>query len=144
MTDEVKGKKISDFAYWIRLKSEVGDATILAFKRPESEKKAIGAEASITEAKVGAQYSKETEGNTWDTIIVTKEYGMLPVDTWKTKVGTEKIRNAVVSTTGASMVYVGPVKMPSENFYRCKNCGEVIAIVTADGLCPSCGKKFTV
>ena len=144
MLDKVKGKKIGDFAYYIDLTSDLGAATILAFKRPRSEKKAIGAEASLAEGKVGGQYSKETEGNTWDTIIMTKEHGVLPMDTWKTKAGEEKIRNAVVSTTGASFVYISPVMMPSENFYHCKNCGEIIALVPADGLCPSCGKKFTI
>jgi hypothetical protein len=148
MTDEIKGKKISDFAYWIKIKGDPGDATILAFKRSESEKKGFGAGASLAETKVAGQYSKETEGNTWDTIIMTKEHGLLPLDTWKTKAGMERVRQAVVQTSGAttfvalSEPFVASV--PTDSFYRCKNCGELIVFASADGLCPSCGKKFTV
>jgi len=147
MLDKVKGKKIGDFAYWISLESDIGDATILAFKRPENEKRTITAEASLTEGKVGGQYSKESGGSDWDTIILTKEHGVLPMETWKTKAGMEKIKDAVVGATGAS----GPLALgqpfvanvPTDSFYHCKNCGESIVFAYADGLCPSCGKKFT-
>jgi len=148
MNDEVKGKKIGDFACWVSLRSDLGDATILAFKRPEREKKSAGAQGSLAEAKVGGQYSKESEGNTWDTIIMTKEHGVLPMDTWKSMAGVEKIRRAVTNTSGSIIpVTLGErfvADLRTDGFYRCKNCGEPIVFTPADGACPSCGKKFTV
>jgi hypothetical protein len=147
MPDTVKGKKIGDFAYYIDLASDFGDATILAFKRPESEKRSIGVEASLAEGKVGGEYGKEAGGNVWDTIIVTKEHGILPIETWKSRAGMEKIRLAVTNTSGSiTPVTLGEPFVASaltESFYHCKNCGEPIVFAYADGLCPSCGKKFT-
>jgi len=145
MPDDVKGKKIGDFGYWIKLRSELGDATIVAFKRPESEKKAIGAEVSLTEAKMAGQYRRETESNVWDTIIATREHGVLPIETWKTKAGMEKIVSAITVATGSTSVVISqPVFVPIGSLYHCENCGEPIVFTPADGLCPSCGKRFTV
>jgi len=149
MPDEVKGKKIGDFGYWIKLRSDLGDATILAFKRPESEKKAVGAEASLSEIKAAGQYRKESEGNVWDTIVVTKELGILPIETWKSKAGKDKIKEAIASTSGSPITFVTlggsfVASRSTNGFYHCKNCGEPIVFASADGLCPSCGKKFTI
>jgi hypothetical protein len=147
MPDTVKGKKIGDFAYYIDLTSDLGDATILAFKRPESEKKGIGVEASFAEGKVAGQYEKEAGGNVWDTIIVTKEHGILPIETWKSKAGMEKIASAIVNTSGTStFIALGQPFVASvpTGLYHCKNCGKPIMFTPADGLCPSCGEKFTI
>jgi hypothetical protein len=145
MPDKVKGKKISDFGYWIDLESDFGNATIIAFKHPESEMKTVSAEASLTEAKAGGQYKKESEGNVWDAIVVTPEYGALPIDTWKSKTGQQKIQYAIQGATGAAAPTVsGTISVPQGSFYSCKECGSPIVFAPANGLCPSCGKKFTV
>jgi hypothetical protein len=147
MPDTVKGKKIGDFGFYIDLRSDLGDATILAFKRPQSEKKAISAEASLSEAKMAGQYGREAEGIVWDSVILTKEYGLLPIETWKSKAGMEKIKSAIVSSSGSSSIITTQplvVSAPIGSFYRCTNCGEPIVFTPADGMCPSCGKKFTV
>ena len=147
MPDTVKGKKISDFGWYIDLRSDIGNATIFAFKRPESEKKVVSAEASVSEGKVAGQYERETEGNVWDTIIVTKEHGILPIETWKSQAGLYKIKSAITSTTGiTSIITTEPVvlDLPTGSLYHCQNCGEPIVFTPADGLCPSCGKKFTI
>jgi predicted RNA-binding Zn-ribbon protein involved in translation (DUF1610 family) len=147
MPDTVKGKKIGDFAWYIDLRSDLGNATILAFKRPESERRVVSAEASLSEAKVGGQYGRETEGNVWDTVIVTKEHGILPIEAWKSQAGLYKIKSAIVSSSGiTSVITTEPVVVsaPTGGIYRCPNCGEPIMFTPADGLCPSCGKKFTV
>jgi hypothetical protein len=147
MPDTVKGKKIGDFGWYIDLRSDLGNATILAFKRPESEKKVVSAEASVSEVKVAGQYERETGGNVWDTIIVTKEHGILPIEAWKSKAGLYKIKSAIASSTGSTyIVTTEPVVLsaPTGGVYRCQNCGEPIVFTPADGLCPSCGKKFTI
>lgn len=146
MPDTVRGKKIGDFGWYIDLRSDLGNATIFACKRPESEKKVVSAEASVSEARVAGQYGREVGGNVWDTIIVTKEYGILPMETWKTKAGKEKIASAIVSSTGVSCI-LGQLLVasaPMANLYRCPSCGEPIVFALADGLCPACGKKFTL
>jgi hypothetical protein len=145
MPDKVKGKKIGDFAYYIDLESDLGNATIVAFKQPESEKKTVGIDASLTEAKARGKYGKENEGNVWDTIIVTQEYGILPISTWKSKAGKDKVWEAIATTSGGtSFVLGGSISVPPSNFYSCKNCGKPIVFAYSDGLCPSCGKKFTI
>lgn len=147
MPDTVRGKKIGDFGYYIDLRSDLGNATIFTFKRPESEKKVVSAEASVSEAKVAGQYERETGGNVWDTIIVTKEHGILPMETWKSVAGLHKIKSAIWTTSGVtSIITTEPVvlDLPTGSLYRCQNCGESIVFAPADGLCPSCGKKFTI
>jgi len=145
MKDEVTGKKIGDHGWWIKLASDFGNAIIVAFKRPASEKRTVGAEASISEGKVMGQYEKENEGNVWDAIVVTPEYGALPIDTWKSKAGQQKIQYAIQGATGAAAPTVsGTISIPQGSFYSCKECGSPIVFAPANGLCPSCGRKFAI
>lgn len=139
MPDEVQGDKIKDFGWWIKLKpSELKtEAWILSWKNPEAERRDIA--GGFSAQGVDAHYQRELEGNRWQSLIWTPEFGLLPMKTWEAKV-----ESAISQVSGAVQPIVQVTPVPLGNAYRCPHCNTPILLMPASGLCPYCTKKFTI
>jgi hypothetical protein len=155
MTDVVRAKKIKDFAYFIHYDNpENGlNADILSIKFPESEKKHIGAKASLMHLFGAGEYGKEQAGNKWETFVFTKSFGMLPMEAWQAKTAeglTAASGNKVLPSNVSSPVLVGgyfdEAYFDSAYFdaghYECPKCGVRLAIQENLNYCFSCGQKL--
>jgi hypothetical protein len=151
MPDEVEGKPLGKFGYYIRIKSpELStDAMVVAWKKPEDEMKRLEAKASIPKLEAGAAYQTESAAASWNNVIITKEYGMLPVDVWRQKVafglGTATGNQIPVGNV-SSPVFVAPsgaVTSPRRYIISmCSHCHSILEDISLT-VCPSCGKSLS-
>jgi hypothetical protein len=139
MPDKVRGKKLGDFGYWIEIdSSDLGSgALIVAWKQPESEMKKLAGRFSAKDVAAAAEYQKAIEGNLWGTVIITPEYGKLPVEIWR-----QKAASGITIVSGSEVPpdnMSAPTFVSPTTFRYCLSCHNVFQGMSAT-ICPLCGK----